>query len=110
MAIDKGKPDLLTVLVRRKTTVAAFLDQSGVVDLASLQTLTKSLESSWSLSNEFMREANAHVLKKYSLEVSKKAELAPAVKETEQTEVEEEPKISTSGKKKSKKTVVESSE
>lgn len=112
MAIEKGKPDLLTVLNRRKQTVAAFLNQANVVDLASLQTLIKSLESSWSLSNEFMREANAHALKKYSLEASKKVEPVLPVKEVELVEEsdDEEKSKASSGKKKGRKPATESGE
>lgn len=105
MVIEKGKPDLLTVLLRRKTTVATFLDQSGIIDLAGLQTFVKSLEATWSLSNEFMREANAHILKKYSLEVSKKSEAVEDSKEM----LEEKPK-SSPGRKKTKKASTEDTE
>jgi hypothetical protein len=79
MAIEKNKPDLYTVLKRRKRSVADFLVETEINDLPELSALVRSLENVYSISNQFMREANAHILSS----LSKQKEIDKATKEAD---------------------------
>lgn len=97
MAIEKEKPDLWTVLKRRRRTVAQFLEEAGVHTLSGLKTLVHSLQTVYTVSNKFMTEANGYVLSKVAeREAKKKEEIKEAAKEA--ADKKEENEVSKDGK------------
>lgn len=72
MAIENKKPDLWTVLKRRRKTVAQFLEEASIYTLPDLKTLAHSLQTVYTVSNKFMTEANGYVLSKIAEDETKK--------------------------------------